>query len=90
MNDEIEDDRRVLVRAQFLDGGVALFHEVDGESFTLQRDSQDQLGGAVVFDDEYPILFHYGRKYMLGGTPDNRFCSSARILRVQVQNYGYC
>ena len=81
MNDEIEDDRGVLMRAQLLDGGVALFHEVDDESFALQRDPQDQLGGAVVFDDEYPILFHYGRKYMLRSLPGNRFRSSARILR---------
>ena len=76
MDDQVEDHRRVLVRAQFLDGRVALFHEIDSEPFTLQRQPQNQLGGAVVFNDEYPILFHYGGKYMLRSLPGNCFRST--------------
>jgi hypothetical protein len=64
------------MRTQLLDGGVTLFHEIDGESFALQRDPQNQLGGAVVFDDENPFLYHYGRKYMLCSLPGNRLLSS--------------
>ena len=79
VDDQIGDDRGVLGRAQLLDGGVALFHEIDGESFALQRDPQDQLGGAIVFDDEYPILFHDGGKYMLRSLPGNCFQSSAHF-----------
>ena len=65
------------MRAQLLDRGVAFFHEVDDESFALERDPQDQLRGAVIFDDQYPILFHYGGKYMLRSLPGNCFHSSA-------------
>ena len=52
MNDQIEDDRRVFMRPQFLDRGVALFDEVDDEPFALERDPEDELHGTIVFDDQ--------------------------------------
>lgn len=65
MNDEIQNGGGVLMCAQLLDSGVAFFDEIDDETLAFQRNAQDQFRGAVIFEDEYPFLFHDVRKYML-------------------------